>query len=71
MRTIGIILKGLEGNVAEFKRLCEAGVCSPTLREDLSKALTQGSIISNDVDYIMEHLFGIKNQLERPVDNPE
>ena len=63
-RTIELILKGIEGNVKEFKRLCEAKVCSTDFLADLSKALTQGSLLSTDIDWVMTHLLNVKNQLE-------
>jgi hypothetical protein len=64
VRTVEVILKGIEGNVEEFKRLCEAKACSPTLLEDLDKALTQGSILSADIDKVMTHLRFLKIKME-------
>ena len=61
---IEIILKGIEGNVTEFKRLCEARVCSSELRKDLDRALMQGSILSANIDMIMAHLLELKTKLE-------
>lgn len=65
MRTVEIILKGIEGNIAEFKRLCEAKVCSKDLLVDLNKALTQGSVLSADIDKVMTHLLDLKTRLEQ------
>jgi hypothetical protein len=71
MTRVELILKGLEGNAEDFKKRCEAKICSPSLLQDLNTALERGSKLSADIDYVMQHLFGLKNQLERPVDNPE
>ena len=65
MRPIEIILKGIVGNVTEFKRLCEAKVCSPELLKDLDRALMQGSVLSADIDTVMTHLLDLKQRLEK------
>jgi hypothetical protein len=64
VRTVEIILKGIEGNAAEFKRLCEAKACSPTLQEDICKALNAGSRLSADIDDVMSLLLDLKTRLE-------
>jgi hypothetical protein len=65
MRSVEVILRGIEGNIEEFKRLCEAKVCSADLRKDIDKALSQGSVLSADIDKIIKHLMLLKGKLDR------
>jgi hypothetical protein len=57
------ILKSLESNTTEFKRLCEVKACSPDLLEDLNKALEQGALLSVNINAVMKHLMLLKDRL--------
>jgi hypothetical protein len=69
MKTIENILSSLEANATEFRRLCEAKVCSPDLQTRIDLALNQGGLLSHDIDSVMSHLLELKEKLEKPVDN--
>jgi hypothetical protein len=58
------ILRSLEANAAEFKRLCEVKACSPDLEEDLDKALSAGAQLSVHIETVMSHLLDLKTRLE-------
>ncbi len=65
MITVEIVLKSIEANAAEFKRLCEAKACSPDLLKDLDRALTQGAILSGGIDTVVAHLKTLKTRLTK------
>jgi hypothetical protein len=64
VRTVETILRSIEANAEEFKRLCEVKACSPTLLEDLDKALSEGAQLSVNIETVMSLLLDLKTRLE-------
>ncbi len=63
MMPIETILKSLEGNTLEFKRLCESSVCSSKLQADLDKGIELGRILLADIERAVLHLTTVEEVL--------